>query len=181
MGQPHLSGRRAHRATRVHADGHQAPYVHAHLHTRDVAYGYDHPLRKNWGDAFGIEGRPAPAPGQAMGASFRPVTPGYFEAVGIPLQQGRTFEPTDAGDRPFVVVINEALASRYFAGEEPVGRRIRIPTVERIVGAEPGLWMEIVGVVANVRFNGPTEAIEPAMYVSIPQVPPPENEERAPS
>jgi len=136
-----------------------------------VAFGYDHPLRKNWGDAFHIEGRPAPAPGEGTGASFRLVTPGYFEAVGIPLLRGRTFEATDDAEHPAAVIINEALVQRYFDGEQAVGQAMRIPTAARMSGRGLGHTFEIVGVVGNVRFNGPTEAIEPAMYVSIPQVP----------
>ena len=135
-----------------------------------VAFAYDHPLRKNWGDGFRIEGRPAPAPGERMGASFRPVTPGYFETVGVPLVRGRTLERTDDADHPPVVVINEAFLQQYFPAEEPIGRRIRIGTVERILGLDDQLWIEIVGIVRDVRFNGPTADIEPAMYLSIPQV-----------
>ncbi len=140
-----------------------------------VAFGYDHPLRKNWGDAFRLEGRPNLAPGEGMGASFRPVTPGYFEAVGISLLRGRTFESTDDAEHSPAVVINEAFAEKYFSGEGAVGQRIRIPTVGRMLGVEGVRWMEIVGVVGNVRFNGPTQAVEPAMYVSILQVPIPPN------
>jgi predicted permease len=114
-----------------------------------------------------------PAPGSGgMGASFRPVTPGYFEAVGIPLRRGRTFESTDDADHPLVVVINEAFVEQYFAGKEAVGTRLRIPTVGRRIGDGTEVrWLNIVGVVGDVRFNGPTEAVEAAMYVSIPQVP----------
>ncbi len=136
-----------------------------------VAFGYDHPLRKGWGDGFRIENRPPPADGERFGASFRPVTPGYIETVGIPLLRGRTFTRTDDADHPSVVVVNRAFAAQYFPQAEAVGQRIRIPTVERLLGDEDERWMEIVGVVGDVRFNGPTEAIEPAMYVSIPQVP----------
>jgi predicted permease len=137
-----------------------------------VAFGYDHPLGKSWGDSFRIEGRPEPPPEASMGASFRPVTPGYFETAGIPIMKGRIFESTDDAAHPDVVVINEAFAAQYFAGEEPIGQRMRIPSMERMFGdGTTPRWFEIVGIIGNVRFNGPTEAIEPAMYVSIPQVP----------
>jgi putative ABC transport system permease protein len=136
-----------------------------------VAYGYDHPLRKNWGDSFLIEGRPPLQPGQSQGAGFRPVSAGYFEAVGIPLARGRTFAATDDDAHPPVAVVNEAFAARYFPGAEAVGKRMRIPTVERMAGDGAERWMEIVGIVGDVRFNGPTAALEPAMYVPIPQVP----------
>ncbi|MGD8331633.1 MAG: ABC transporter permease [Acidobacteriota bacterium] len=136
-----------------------------------VAFGYDHPLRKNWGDSFRIEGAPPLEAGQAQGASFRPVSPGYFETVGIPLLRGRTFVPTDDVDHPAVVVINEAFARQYFPDDQAVGKRIRIPTVESMFGDGSEQWMEIAGVVGDVRFNGLTAAVEPAMYVSLRQVP----------
>jgi len=137
-----------------------------------VAFGYDHPLRKSWHDSFRIEGRPEPPPDASMGASFRPVTPGYFETAGIPLMKGRIFGRTDDAGHPDVVVINEAFVAQYFPGDDPVGQRMRIPSMERMFGdGTTPRWFEIAGVVGNVRFNGPTEAVEPAMYVSIPQVP----------
>jgi putative ABC transport system permease protein len=64
-----------------------------------------------------------------------------------------------------------AFAAAFFPDTEALGQRIRLPTVERIREEDGNLFMEIVGVVGDVRFNGPTEATEPAMYVSIPQVP----------
>jgi putative ABC transport system permease protein len=142
-----------------------------------VAFGYDHPLRKNWTDGFRIEGRPPLQPGEAQGAAFRPVTPGYFEAAGIPLRRGRTFAATDDAVHPRVVVVNEAFVAQFYGDQPALGTRIRIPTVERMFpriaeGTEPvEEWLEIVGIVGSVRFNGPTEEHEPAMYVSIPQVP----------
>jgi putative ABC transport system permease protein len=142
-----------------------------------VAFCYDHPLRKNWTDGFRIEGRPPLQPGEAQGAAFRPVTPGYFEAAGIPLRRGRTFAATDDAVHPRVVVVNEAFVAQFYGDQPALGTRIRIPTVERMFpriaeGTEPvEEWLEIVGIVGSVRFNGPTEEHEPAMYVSIPQVP----------
>ena len=136
-----------------------------------VAFGYDHPLSKSWTDSFRIEGAPPLAPGASMGASFRPVSPGYFEAAAIPLIRGRTFEDADDAERALVAVVNRSFENQFFDGADALGERIRLSTVERRLGSDAELWLEIVGVVSDVRFNGPTDATEPAMYVSIPQVP----------
>ncbi len=77
------------------------------------------------------------------------VTPGYFEALGIPLRSGRTFDRRDRADGPLVAVVNEAAVDRYFAGENPVGRRLKVggPDAE-----QP--WFGIVGVVGTTRNLG---------------------------
>lgn len=76
------------------------------------------------------------------------VSTGYFQALGIPVLQGRVF--TDADDRadaPRVAVINQAFAEKYFPGESPLGKRIEF-------GSREGNWSEIIGVVGNVKQNG---------------------------
>ena len=73
-----------------------------------------------------IEGRPV--------AGLRYVTPGYFRTLGIPVLQGRSFSVADEAGAPRVIVINDALARRYFAGEDPVGRALDRGTVVGVVG-----------------------------------------------
>ena len=94
---------------------------------------------------FEIAGRPAFPAGQAPITYYRVVTPAYFAATRIPIRRGRAFEQSDReGERP-VALINETMARRFFASEDPIGRRIRI----RWGGDEA--WREVVGVVADVR------------------------------
>jgi predicted permease len=77
--------------------------------------------------------------------AWQSVEPDYFATMGIPLREGRTFEPRDAGDIS-VYVVSEALARRYWPPGQAVGKRIRI-------GAE-ARWSEIIGVVGNVPALG---------------------------
>ncbi len=74
-------------------------------------------------------------------------TPGLFRTMRVPLVRGREFEWSDRAGAPRVVIVNQALADKYFRGEDPVGRRIvfdRVPEPD-------SRWREIVGVVGNVR------------------------------
>ena len=95
---------------------------------------------------------------------IRVVTPRYFEAMGIPLLAGRDFTGTDTKQAPNVVVINEAFARRHFAGESPLGHRIRLQGQER----DPLL---IVGVVGDVRDLGLDEQPIPEAYLPFLQDP----------
>jgi predicted permease len=89
---------------------------------------------------------------------YRPVTPGYFEAMGIPLLRGRRFEPADRGNRALPVLINAIAAERFFAGRDPVGVRIRL-------GPNPqAQWRTIIGVVGDTRNIALTEAVQPEVY-----------------
>lgn len=99
-----------------------------------------------WSSDFTIEGW---APDQfGIDVRHREATTGYFEALRIPVLQGRLFEPSDVGpDRPYPVVVNRAFAEKYFSGSSPVGRRV---TFDRV--PEPrSYWYPIVGVVENER------------------------------
>jgi predicted permease len=117
------------------------------------------PLRGG-GDSWGIaiEGRPE----LQSTTFFRVVSPDYFRAMGIAVRQGRGFEAGDrAGGEP-VVVVNEALANKFFPGASPVGRRL---------DEGDGLLPRIVGVVENVAEADLTDAPEPARYMLYDQVP----------
>jgi len=96
-----------------------------------------------WTFSFLVEGRPAPAPADVPGAVFRVVFPGYFRTMRIPLLRGRDFDAHDDPSAPRVVVINEAMANRWWPREGAVGKRIRL-------GRE-GPWYTVAGVVKNVE------------------------------
>ncbi len=96
--------------------------------------------------SFGIVGRSAWDPGDEPSGEFGVVTPQYFNAIGIPLTKGRYFTEGDGDETPRVAIINDAVASRYWPQEDPLGKKITID-FER----EP---REIVGVVGNVRHLG---------------------------
>lgn len=117
-----------------------------------------------------IVGQPVPQPGEEPVGQYRPVSRGYFQTMGIPLVEGREFVERDNADASGVVVINQAMASRYWPNENPLGKRV-INTTGRQFGPlgrimPNSLEFEIVGVVGNEKNNGLNAAAEPAIYFS---------------
>jgi putative ABC transport system permease protein len=100
--------------------------------------------RTNASRALSIEGRPHD-PEHPVSANYRLICPGYFRTLGIPVVRGRDVE---AADREPVVVINRAMADRYWKDQNPIGHRIRIGRTE----GPP--WIRIVGVAENVKHFG---------------------------
>ncbi len=119
----------------------------------------------DWTSTFAIEGTPPVATGQEPSAQFNVVTPDYFRVLAIPVLQGRVFTEDDDGQRPQVVVINEAFANRYWPDETPIGRSIVIG--ERLGGndSSESPASEVVGVVGNTRKLGIDRQPPPAFYV----------------
>jgi putative ABC transport system permease protein len=103
-----------------------------------------------------IEGRPE-NPSEQLMMDRRVITEDYFKTMGIPLKQGRFFTSSDWGN-PNVVVINETGAKRYWNGENPIGRRLRFEEAE-------DSWVEIVGVVADVRQANIEAEPKPELYI----------------
>ena len=117
--------------------------------------------RYNNSSAFTVEGRPPLPPGQETHAQWRSTSPAYLEAMNIPLRRGRYLTERDnREDAPRAVVINEAMARKFFPNEEPLGRRLNFGG-----DAKEGLW-EVVGVVGDVRHEGLDEVPEPEVYVA---------------
>ena len=121
-------------------------------------------LGSNTSDSFTIEGRPPVAKQEEPSTDYHVVTPRYFESMGIPLLAGRDFAETDTKQAPNVVVINESFARRHFAGDNPLGHRIRLQGQER----DPLL---IVGVVGDVRQLGIDKQPVPEAFVPFLQDP----------
>lgn len=113
--------------------------------------------------AFYIMGRPVADPSRAPIATTNAVDPGYFSTLQIPLARGRAFLPSDSWHSPKVVVIDELLASRYFAGADPVGRDVTL------LGTADTL--QVVGVVGNVKQRGLAADDVPVMYFPLSQRP----------
>lgn len=97
------------------------------------------------GTTFWLEDRPEPPPADRPVADIRPVTPGYFQTVGIPLLLGRDFADGDAPDRPLVAVVNETFARQFYSGDSPLGKRLTYSWGTPVTG------VEIVGVVGDVK------------------------------
>jgi putative ABC transport system permease protein len=99
-------------------------------------------------------------------AIFTVITPDAFATMGIPLQRGRDFNDSDTYDAPFTAIINEALARQAFPDQDPIGRSI-------FCGLDSMNAMKIVGVVGNVRQQGPASEPEPEIYMPYLQHPQP--------
>jgi putative ABC transport system permease protein len=97
-------------------------------------------------------------------AAFRVVTPGYFEALGVPLVAGRTFERSDRADTRFVALVNETMARRAWPNADAIGRRFETPSTE-------WHWFEVAGVVSDTRYYGLRSEPRPEIYVAHAQVP----------
>jgi predicted permease len=107
-------------------------------------------------------------PGESLVAPYQvTISPGYFEAMGIPLTRGRLFTDSDNERAPKVVVIDERLAKRFFGDADPVGRRLWKPDSPDDLTKPPtstSKFYNIVGVVANTRVTGLTEKDPVGMY-----------------
>ena len=115
---------------------------------------------------FAIEGRAVPQPGTELGGERAAVSAAYFQNLRIQLQKGRLFDDRDSEGAPNVAIVSQHLAQRYFAGEDPVGRRLRLGPVD---AKNP--WCTIVGVVADIRRNPWDHEIIPAIYQPFRQAP----------
>jgi len=116
---------------------------------------------------FRIDEQPEPAPGELPVASNRSVTSQYFQSMRIPLLKGRYFTEQDQRRGVGVAIINAALASRYFANEDPIGKHISNIGANQDEG-DPKVW-EIVGVVGNVHHSSLTRAAAPELYLPYQQ------------
>ena len=97
---------------------------------------------------------PADAP---LDAAYRLVTPGYFDAMGVPLTEGRLFGAGDDERAPPVMLVNESFAHRAFPGASAIGRRVRFD-------GDDTPWRTIVGVVGDVKHMGLARDEGPAIY-----------------
>jgi putative ABC transport system permease protein len=127
------------------------------------------PLQGAYSATFAIEGRPVPetaAEKQALSSAYSIITPGYFAALRIPFVQGRDFSDTDTLSSPWVAIVNETMARRFWPDESAIGKRLTV-----------GLWKdelprEIVGVVADTPMNRRQTRPQPALFVSYTQLAP---------
>ncbi|HVG19477.1 MAG TPA: ABC transporter permease, partial [Blastocatellia bacterium] len=110
------------------------------------------------GRAFLVEGAPPPPDGVEYSGQWNIVTPGYFQALGIPLLKGRDFTDRDTADSTPVIIINETMARAMFGDQDPLGKRIKSWRDENVL-------REVVGVVQNVRYFGRDDRLQSLAYV----------------
>ena len=111
-----------------------------------------------------VEGRSIP-PSQWPEAEFRRSVFDFFSTMGIPVLHGRGFTPEDGPNAPSVCVINETMARQMFAGEDPIGKRVKF-------GSAEGPWSTIVGVIGDIRDSTLEERPHPEVYVNYLSNPP---------
>ncbi len=116
----------------------------------------------NPGAELTIEGRPTEAGDVVPRVDYQRITPDYFRAMRIPLLSGRSFGAADMRPGPETVIINDALARRFWPGEDALGKRIRLPKD----GGATGI-LTIVGVVGNLRPFGPQAKSQPELYLPL--------------
>lgn len=126
-----------------------------------VAFANRFPLRGGWGTGILLDTSEGTSEQDYRPADAQAVSPRYFEALGVPLVRGRSFSKEDGPDTPAVAVVTESFASRFFPGREALGHRFR-----RGPGAP---WIEIVGVVADLRRDGQAAPREPGLYLAAAQ------------
>jgi putative ABC transport system permease protein len=114
--------------------------------------------------SIGIEGQPAPPPGQERIIVTRIISPRYFDTMSIPVLQGRGLTEQDTETTPNVVVISETMARRYWPGEDAIGKRIAVGRIRK-----PADWIQVVGVAKDVRQFELNAEPKPQMYLTYRQ------------
>ncbi|MGC1293585.1 MAG: ABC transporter permease [Alloacidobacterium sp.] len=128
---------------------------------KNVAYSDGVPLgfEPSWWEDLTIEGY-APGPAENMKLFRNVISPGYFSLMRIPLVDGRDFTEHDDEKTNPVMIVNQTFAKRFFAGRDPVGRRVR----------GWGEWFTVVGVAQDSKYHYPGEAPLPYFYVPFRQI-----------
>ncbi len=120
-------------------------------------------------DGYKIEGR-SDADNKKTSARYHAATPGYFHALGIPLVRGRFFDGREnfVNDFAGVIIVNESMANRYWPGEDAIGKRISFRS-----RPQEKDWMQIIGIVRDVKDQPDSTTIRPAFWLQHTQLPDP--------
>ncbi|HVG31967.1 MAG TPA: ABC transporter permease [Pyrinomonadaceae bacterium] len=116
--------------------------------------------------SFVVEGGPMLALADRPEVGERSVTPAYFQTMRIPVLKGRAFTEQDRENTPRVMIVNEALARRYWPNEEVLGKRLGFED-----DASKQTWWEIVGVVGNVKHERLDMEAKPEIFFPYEQSP----------
>jgi putative ABC transport system permease protein len=129
---------------------------------RSVAGSVYPPLTTNNPMQFMIQGKDA-ANADEFTADFFPVTPNFFNTMKIRMLQGRDFTDRDTVHAPWVAIVNETMARRFFPNEDPIGKRIRVDL------SEEDQFREIVAVVRDIPASHPQTRQDPAIFIPFVQ------------
>ena len=143
------------------------PGVKSVAATATLPFGREIPFLGN----FSVRDRVAPEQGEEPRAHYRQISPGYFGTMGIEVVSGREFDVLDDNASRGVAVVNESLARRYFANEDPIGKVIDGLPPHVALGGFLVESFEIVGVVQDVKYFGLATPSEPSLYLPVAQAP----------
>lgn len=116
---------------------------------------------------FEIEGQSYAADRDYPAASSAVVSPGFFATFDRSVSRGRDFSGADAVDAPRVAIINQSFAQKFFAGDDPIGRRFRLGRREA-----DNPWVTIVGVAPDMYVGGIENQVPEGFYLALAQQPP---------
>jgi putative ABC transport system permease protein len=108
--------------------------------------------------------RPEPAPNARLGGDVSIISPGYFEAMRIPMIRGRAFDASDRAGSPLVAILNQSAARLLFPGEDAVGKRVKVEWTRNDA-------VEVVGVAADIRHSGVSTPPDPCLFMPNDQQP----------
>jgi predicted permease len=109
-----------------------------------------------------------PLKGAGLNLAWQPQLMGdYFRAAGIPLLRGRDFTEADRADSPLVVIVNRTLAERYWPGQDPIGKRLKIGVPE-----SPTPWMTVVGEIGDIKQTSADVDTKNQIYMPAAQIKP---------
>jgi putative ABC transport system permease protein len=129
-----------------------------------ASLGNDLPLDGNAGaSSFSPDGQGTFTVQNGPRAYVHRVSPGFFTTLRIPFVTGRTFLDREASRTPSVVIVSERLASRYWPGEDPIGKRLKFGASD-----SKNPWMSIIGVVREVRYRRMSGELDPDPDVYVP-------------
>jgi len=120
------------------------------------------PLNQDYREPAAIipEGYDLPRGTESLSALSSRIDEGYLDAMNIPVVRGRGILSTDTTTAPRVALVNQAMAMRYWPGQDPIGKRIRL------VDREGQPWAEVVGVTADSKYNWIGETPTPLIYLA---------------
>jgi predicted permease len=117
----------------------------------------------NWGEGVFVDGRPAPGPNDKNNSSWDRVSPHFFETVGQPLIRGRGFTDSDTATTQKVAVVNQTFVKKFFPKEDPIGRHFGV------FDQKYASSFEIVGIVADAKYNNPRDEFRPMYFRPLTQ------------
>jgi predicted permease len=123
------------------------------------------PLQDEWSDTI-IPGKPH---AERWQTTLESVSEGYFQMLGLPLIRGRFFSDDDVSAARQVMVVNQAFVRRYFPGEDPLGRKVKMEVLDRIfLDAPHDTYFEIIGIVRDYKtrnFDNPAWEDLPQAFI----------------